>query len=80
MPTTITLEEKPRCSICHGVWHQATGFIVGNPIEFYCCGSCFHNDIVPLIRGKLGQMTRILKRTSEIRRINFYDYVSSRED
>jgi hypothetical protein len=37
---TDTTKTETRCSLCGGVWHPATGMLVGSPSEFPACGRC----------------------------------------
>lgn len=36
------------CAICGTEWVEATGVLVGHPIELHVCGSCFEETFEPI--------------------------------
>lgn len=65
-----------RCVLCKGPWHPATGYLIGSPVPFPCCGRCFHTEIMPLLRWAMAKRFRIGKD----RWMTFYDHVNARGD
>ena len=72
-----------RCASCGGPWHPASGFIVGSPQEVKICGACFKNDIMPLLKDRMGVKMRVrkaVKGSGKDRFVSFYDNVRQEQE
>jgi hypothetical protein len=48
-----------KCAACGGVWHPATGAMVGQPTEVAICGRCLNEEIIPLIKDTMPREIKI---------------------
>jgi len=53
------MTENNRCAMCGGVWHPATGMMVGSPSEFPVCGRCMANEVIPCVRTAMAREIRV---------------------
>ena len=88
---TQATTDSPRCACCGGVWHPATGHMVGHPTEVHVCGRCMGTEIVPLIKESMEREIRVstpLKREAvarrragdrraQVPRVNFCDHAAT---
>jgi hypothetical protein len=56
----------PRCALCGGPWHPATGFFVGHPQEHPVCGRCFTMEIIPTIKKQMERDIRVSTRLKKL--------------
>ena len=59
-----------KCVICGGPVHPATGYWIGSPTQYPCCGACFRQEIVPLIKESMAKTFRVKK--GKKKRVPFY--------